>query len=152
MPQDHQSYISISSPCPPAFQSLPHSPFNLNSSADSLNVGLEQPIANWAKLGGTARRPSEEGLPGRSGVIAHCTDPRATSTYRTIESQESRASVLVSKLATARVFCYPPTTLTLTAPSLSPNLGIYRCQRSHSTRAAASPPMPPTVETWKMVH
>jgi len=36
-----------------------------------MNVGLEQPIANWSKLGGTAWRSSEEGLPGCSDLIAH---------------------------------------------------------------------------------
>jgi len=30
-----------------------------------------------------------------------------------------------------------------------PQYGIYRCQRSQATRAAAFPPPPPTVETWK---
>ena len=49
------------------------------------NGGLEQPIANWAKLGGTQWRPSEEGSPGRSKVIAHRTDLIATSTYRPID-------------------------------------------------------------------
>ena len=56
--------------------------------------------------------------------------------------------ILVSKLATARVFCYPPTTLTL---SLRPHchLGIYRCQRSPTTRAAASPQR---LRQWKHEH
>jgi len=36
-----------------------------------MNVGLEQPIANWARLGGTTWRSSEEGSPGCSEVIAH---------------------------------------------------------------------------------
>jgi len=36
-----------------------------------LDVGLEQPIANWAKLGGTAWMISEEGKPGYSKVITH---------------------------------------------------------------------------------
>ena len=36
------------------------------------NVGLEQPNANWVKLGRTAWRTWEEGLPGCPEVIAHC--------------------------------------------------------------------------------
>jgi len=30
-----------------------------------INVGLEQPIANWAKLGRTAWKSLEKGYPGR---------------------------------------------------------------------------------------
>ena len=72
------------------------------------------------------------------------TDRRAASTYTTINSQELKASmlaatrILVSKLATARVFCYPPTTLPLPRRPHC-QLGIYRCQRSQATRAATSP-------------
>ena len=36
-----------------------------------LDVGLEQPNANWAKRGRTMWRPGEERLPGRLEVIAH---------------------------------------------------------------------------------
>ena len=72
------------------------------------------------------------------------TDQRATGIYRTIDPQRFRTSmlattrILVSRLATARVFCFPPTTPNcLMAPTLL--AGIYRCQRSQATRAATPP-------------
>ena len=59
------------------------------------------------------------------------TDPEATSTYRTIDSDALRNSmlattrILVSRLPTARVFCYTPTIpYSLTAPSLSPSMDL----------------------------
>ena len=36
-------------------------------SFEKLDVGLEQPIANWAKLGSAARESLEEGQPGCLG-------------------------------------------------------------------------------------
>ena len=60
------------------------------------------------------------------GHGALCTDRRATCLGRATNSQELRTSmiattrILFSKLATARLFCYPPTTPnSLMAPSLS---------------------------------
>ena len=84
-------------------------------------------------------------LPGSlSGHGSLRTDQRATCIYRTLASQQLKASMLASthilvfKLATARVFCHPPTTPNcLMAPTLS--AGIYRCQRSQATRAATRP-------------
>jgi len=49
---------------------------NWKESQTLLHVGLEQPIANWAKLGGTAWWISEEGKPGYSKVITHCARTR----------------------------------------------------------------------------
>jgi len=78
-----------------------------------LNEGLEQPIANWAKLRGTARRFWQERfswLLGGHSLLR--TDLRAPSIYRTIDCTQSRSSklattrFLVCKLATARLFCF----------------------------------------------
>jgi len=44
----------------------------MGANSEQMNVGLEQPNANWAKLGRTAWRSWEEGLPGCPEVIAHC--------------------------------------------------------------------------------
>jgi len=84
---------------------------------------------------GKARRNCVVVFGGSTGLLGGhnslCTDRGATSTYRTIDSHELRTSmlattrILVSKLATARVFCYPPTTpCSLTAPSLSPSMDL----------------------------
>ena len=67
---------------------------------------------------GKADENSVDALDGRfvwlrGGHSSLCTDRRAARTYRTIDSPELRTSMLattpivISKLATARVFCYP---------------------------------------------
>jgi len=78
--------------------------------------GLEQPIANWAKLKISAQRLWEEcsgWLLGGQSLLR--TDLSAPGTYRTIDCPQSRSSklattrFLVYKLATARLFCsHPP--------------------------------------------
>ena len=90
------------------------------------------------------------------GHSSLCTDRRATCPYRATNSQELRTSMLAttrtlfSKLATARVFAAHPPPLTL-AWRPHCHLGIYRCQRSQATRAAAPSSPPPTVDTSKKV-
>jgi len=75
--------------------------------------GLEQPIANWAKLRGTARRFWEEHfswLLGGHSLLR--TDLRPPGIYGTIDCPQSRSlklattHFLVCKLATARLFCF----------------------------------------------
>jgi len=60
------------------------------------------------------------------GHSSLCTDRRATSVCGTIDSQELRTSMLASKLATARIFRYTPTTSNSLTVSRC-RLGIYRC-------------------------
>ena len=60
------------------------------------------------------------------GHSSLCTDRRATSACGTIDSQELRTSMLASKLATARIFRYTPTTPNSLTVSRC-RLGIYRC-------------------------
>ena len=46
-----------------------------------LDVGLEQPIANWAKRGGSFVRSLEEGSPGYSELIARYARTGELPTY-----------------------------------------------------------------------
>ena len=82
------------------------------------------------------------------------TDQRATSIYRTIDPQGFRTSmlattrILVSRLATARVFCFPPATPhSSPAPSLSArDLSVPTIS---SDKGSDTSPTPPPVESWK---
>jgi len=114
--------------------------------------GLEQPIANWAKLRETARRFWEERfswLLGGHSLLR--TDLRAPGIYGTIDCPQSRSSKLattrfpVCKLATARLFCSHP--LPLIAPSLSTwDLSVATIP---SNKDSDIPPTPPPGEHGK---
>ena len=91
-----------------------------------------------------------------NGYSSLCTDRRAISTYKTVDSQELRTSmlattpILVSKLATACVFCCRPTTSnSLTVPSLSPkNLSVPTIS-SNKGSYTHRPHRPHRLRQWK---
>jgi len=92
----------------------------------------------------------------RNGHSIRCTDPIAIYLGRATDSQVSRNSmltttrILVSELATARVFCYPPTTPnSLMAPSL-PSRDLSALTIPSDKGSGTSPP-PPTVDILKKV-